>query len=171
MKHRTAFQDTNKKKPIQQNIDNVLNQCQVKMKQMISKKQEIIRETNLLVGQSKHLEDEIERLKKYLEDKDNEMHRKQDEIDMIKKEISEKEGEFGSKIKEVRQKEERYKEGINKINSELASIEHGTMTEYSKRKAELKQKTEELLREKDENKELTDRLYNLTHDLSSLEVN
>ncbi|MCQ2816184.1 MAG: hypothetical protein MJ252_02850 [archaeon] len=169
-KHRTAFQDTNKKKPMQQNIDNVLNQCQLKMKQMITKKQEIIKETNLLKGQSKTLEGEIEHMKKYLEEKENEMHTKQEQIEFLQKQIKEKEGEFGSKIKEIRQKEERFKEGLNKVNSELASIQHGTLTEYSKRKAELKQKIEELLAEKEENKNLTERLYNLTHDLSSLEV-
>lgn len=169
-KHRTAFQDSNKKKPMQQNIDNVLNQCQVKMKQMITKKQEIIKETNLIAGQSKILEGEIEHVKKYLEEKDNEMHRKEEEIDFLKKQIDEKQGEFGTKLKEIREKEERFKQGINKINSELASIEYGTLKEYSLRKFELKQKIEELLKEKEENKNLTEKLYNLTHDLSILEV-
>ena len=140
------------------------------MKELITKKQEIVKETNLLIGQQKILEKEIEHTLKYNEDKENEIQKKEEEITELQKEIKEKEGEFNSKIREIKEKENRFKEGLNKINSELASIEYGTLSEYSQRKAEIKKKIEELLKEKEENKNLSEILFNLTHDLSILEV-
>ena len=169
-KHRTAFQASKKKPPIQQNIDQVLNQCQVKMKEMIAKKQEIITQTNLLIGQQRILQQEIEHIKKFNQDKDEEIQRREEEILNLQGEIKDKDNEYNTKLKEIRNKEERFKTGINKINSELSSIEYGTLSEYSLRKAELRKKVEELLKEKEENKLLSDKLFNLTHDLAILEV-
>lgn len=170
-KHRTAFPENKKKPSVQKNIDQVLNQCQVKMKEMITQKQEITSKTRILINQQTTLKDEIVHIKKKNEERDNQIQKNEEEITSLKNEIKDLKQQFEDKLKEIKDKEELFKEGKNKINSELASIEYGSLAEYSIKKEELKKKLEELVLEKEENKKLQEKLFNLTHDLAIYEVN
>lgn len=170
-KHRTAFPENKKKPSVQKNIDQVLNQCQVKMKEMITQKQEITSKTRILINQQTTLKDEITHIKKKNEEKDNQIQKNEEEIKHLKGEIKDLKQKFEDKIQEIKSKEEQFRDGKNKINSDLASIEYGTLAEYSIKKAELKKKIEELVKEKEENQRLQEKLFNLTHDLAIYEVN
>ena len=65
--HREAFQQkSNSKKPIESNLDAIINQAQLKMKEMITEKQNYHKERNLLIGQERVLDENINFLKYFL---------------------------------------------------------------------------------------------------------
>lgn len=170
-KHRQAFPRTSKKSACQQNIDDVLNTCQVKMKELITKKQEIIAKTNLLIGQQRSLRKEIDYIKKYNEEKEVQIQEKEENLTKLRTEVKEQEDIFQKHLENSKQINLRFKEGINQNESDLANVADNPFSEYSKRKAAIKLKIEELCAEKELNKKLSETYFNLNHDLAILEVN
>ena len=64
--HREAFQiKKGSKSTIESNLDNIINQASIKMKEMILEKQETDKKTNTLIGQENVLNENIN----YLENK------------------------------------------------------------------------------------------------------
>ena len=62
--HREAFaQKKGSKRPVETNLDSIINQAQIKMKEMIAEKQETDKKTNLLIGQENVLNENINFLK------------------------------------------------------------------------------------------------------------
>ena len=88
-KHRTAFQPSKKKPPIQQNIDQVLNQCQVKMK--ILKRTETENSEEIEKTQEKAKSETEETKKSEKESKETQML-----IGMLKKELELKNAQIES---------------------------------------------------------------------------
>lgn len=168
-KCRLAFQQ-GKKSSLQQSIDDVLIQIQLKMKEMVSKKKDIISKRNLIIGQQNTLKNEIQRLKAYIETKDNDIQIKQQEITELQEENKKREEEFKNQLNNSKNEDLKIKEVLNKINSDLENVKYGTLSANSLRKAEIKQKLETLLSEKERNKFLSEKLFNLSHNLNLLEV-
>ena len=75
--HREAFQ-SNKgtKKPLESNIDNVINQAQIKMKEMILQKQSIDDQTDELIGKENVLNEDINFIR-------NEINNKKETLDSL----------------------------------------------------------------------------------------
>ena len=68
--HREAFQaKKGTKRPVESNLDSIINQAQIKMKEMITEKMEIDKKTNLLIGQENVLNDNINFLKSEIKSK------------------------------------------------------------------------------------------------------
>ena len=62
---RTAFPlKKGEKKPIQSNLDTIINTTQIKMRELMLKKQEKDKENNILIGQEKTINANIASIKK-----------------------------------------------------------------------------------------------------------
>ena len=148
--HREAFtQKKGTKKPVESNLDNIINQAQIKMKEMIQEKQETDKKTNLLIGQENVLNEKL-----------NE----------TKEEIKKFEIENKKVIKEANIQEAKLKDDINGINYKLDKIKNGTIPAEASKTFELKKGCEEVSDLKNENNKLREKLYLLSRRLYSLEV-
>ena len=68
--HREVFAPKKgSKRPVESNLDNIINQAQIKMKEMILEKQETDKKTNLLIGQENVLNENINYLKNEINNK------------------------------------------------------------------------------------------------------
>ena len=167
---RTAFPlKKNEKKPIQTNLDNIINTTQIKMREFMLKKQEADKKTNLLLGQEKTIDVNILAIQKEIENKQQSIGLLNDQFNQLESEITLLQNEIQELIKLSNQKEYKFKEDINYINSQLDSIKYGTLHEESQKKFEIKQNLEEVVKYKEDNIKLRERLYILTSQLRELE--
>ena len=170
--HREAFQPKKGSKlPIESNLDNIINQAQIKMKEMILEKQNIDIQTNTLIGQENVLNENINYLKNEINSKKETISSLNKKLDETKEEIKKLEKENKQVIKEANVKEAKLKDDINGINNELEKIKYGTIPAEAKKVFELKKGCEEVINLKDENNKLRERLYLLSRRLYTLEVN
>ena len=167
---RTAFPlKKNEKKPIQTNLDNIINTTQIKMREFMLKKQEADKKTNLLLGQEKTIDVNILAIQKEIENKQQSIGLLNDQFNQLESEITLLQNEIQELIKISNQKEAKFKEDINYINSQLDSIKYGTLQEQSQKKFEIKKNLEEVVKYKEKNLKLRERLYILTSQLRELE--
>lgn len=168
---RTAFPlSSNSKKPVEQNLNTIVNQCQIKMKELIMKKQDYIRKTNILVGKNNTLQEEIAKLENDIQKQKDEYEKANENLNQKYQEIEDNKKAYEEKIKEANEKEALFKEGINQINQDLALLQEGTLPEQSIRRAEIKKKCEEIIAGKEEQTRLEETLYKLTRELGRLEI-
>lgn len=169
--HREAFQQKpNAKKPIESNLDDIINKAQSKMKEMILEKQNYIRDTNLLIGQEKVLNENINFLKSDINEKNDEINKKTEELAEIEASIKNLKNEQKLEIKRANIKEAKLKDDINNINEELESIKYGTIPAQASKNFELKKNCEEVDKLKEINNQLREKLYLLSRQLYTLEV-
>ena len=169
--HREAFQSTKgTKKPLESNIDNVINQAQIKMKEMILQKQSIDDQTDELIGKENVLNEDINFIR-------NEINNKKETLDSLTTKFKETnsnikvlENENKKVLKEANIQEAKYKEDINGINSELEKIKNGTIPVEASKVFALKKACDEIDDLKKKNNLLSEKLYLLSRRLYSLEV-
>ena len=159
----------NEKKPIESNLDKIINTTQIKMRELMSKKQEADKKTNLLLGQEKTIDVNILAIQKEIENKQQSIGLLNDQFNQLESEITLLQNEIQELIKLSNQKEYKFKEDINYINSQLDSIKYGTLHEESQKKFEIKQNLEEVVKYKEDNIKLRERLYSITSQLRELE--
>ena len=93
--HREAFAPKKgTKRPVESNLDNIINQAQIKMKEMILEKQETDRKTNLLIGQENVLNDNINFLKNEINNKKQTIASMNEKLNETKEEIKKLEVEW-----------------------------------------------------------------------------
>jgi len=169
--HREAFvQKKGSKRPVEANLDNIINQAQIKMKEMILEKQDIDQKTNTLIGQENVLNENINFLKSEISNKKQTIASLNEKVKETNEGIKKLEIENKKVIKEANIQEAKLKDDINGINSELEKIKYGTIPAEAKKVFELKKACEEVLELKDTNNKLRDRLYLLSRRLYTLEV-
>lgn len=169
--HREAFQQkANSKKPIESNLDSIINQAQLKMKEMINENQNLHKQRNLLIGQEKVMDENINSLKNEINDKNEEINEKTKQLSEIEENIKNLENEKKEEIRKANVKEAKLKDDINNINEELERIKHGTIPAQASKTFELKKSCEEVEELKKKNNQLRERLYLLSRRLYSLEV-
>ena len=167
---RTAFPlKQGAKKPIQSNLDIIINTTQIKMRELMLKKQEKDKQTSILLGQENTLNSNITALQKEIDNKKLSIDSLNEQNIQLNQDILYLQNEIKNLIKIANQKEEKFKEGINLINSQLEIIKNGTLSEEAQKKFEIKQNLEEVLKYKEENLRLRERLYVLTSQLRELE--
>ncbi len=167
---RTAFPlKQGAKKPIQSNLDNIINTTQIKMRELMLKKQEKDKQTSILLGQENTLNSNITAIQKEIDNKKLSIDSLNEQNIQLNQDILYLQNEIKNLIKIANQKEEKFKEGINLINSQLEIIKNGTLSEEAQKKFEIKQNLEEVLKYKEENLRLRERLYVLTSQLRELE--
>ena len=169
--HREAFAPKKgSKRPVEANLDNIINQAQIKMKEMILEKQEIDKQTNTLIGQENVLNENINFLKSEISNKKQTIASLNEKVKETNEGIKKLEIENKKVIKEANIQEAKLKDDINGINSELEKIKYGTIPAEAKKVFELKKACEEVIDLKDTNNKLRERLYLLSRRLYTLEV-
>ena len=167
---RTAFPlKKGTKNPVNANFDIILNECQLKMKDMINKKNELIKNTNILLGKKDTLYSIIEELDKDIINKQKELETKKQELNSKNEEVKQLETDKQNLIKKANDKEADFKAGINQINFDKVQIQYGILPEKSKYFAVIKAKNEELTATKKEYELLSEQLYMLGNELRRLE--
>lgn len=169
--HREAFQQkSNAKKPIESNLDSIINQAQIKMKEMILEKQNYQKKRHLLIGQERVMDENINSLKSEINDKNELINEKNKEFLEIKENLRNLEHEKKEEIKRANMKEAKLKDDINNINEELEKIKDGTIPAQASKTYELKKTCEEVEELKKKNNQLRETLYLLSRRLYTLEV-
>ena len=169
--HREAFQQkANSKKPIESNLDSIINQAQIKMREMILEKQNYHKKRNLLIGQERVMDESINSLKQEINDKNEEITKKNQQLLEIEENLKQLENEKKEEIRKANVKEAKLKDDINNINEELERIKDGTIPAQASKTFELKKNCEEVEELKNKNQQLRERLYILSRTLYSLEV-
>ena len=169
--HREAFQQkSNAKKPIESNLDSIINQAQIKMKEMILEKQNYQKKKHLLIGQERVMDENINALKSEINDKNDDIKEKEKIFFEIEQNIKNLENEKKLEIKKANEKEAKLKDDINNINEELEKIKDGTIPAQASKTFELKKTCEEVEELKKKNNQLRETLYLLSRRLYTLEV-
>jgi chromosome segregation ATPase len=169
--HREAFQQkANSKKPIESNLDSIINQAQLKMKEMISEIGNYKKQTNLLIGQERVMDENIESLKTEINYKNDLINEKNEQLLEIEENIKNLENEKKEEIRKANVKEAKLKDDINNINEELERIKNGTIPAQASKIFELKKSCEEIEELKKKNNQLREQYYILSRRLYSLEV-
>ena len=169
--HREAFQPKKgSKRAVETNLDNIINQAQIKMKEMIAEKMETDKKTNILIGQENVLNENISFLKNEINNKKQAISSMGKKVAEINEEIKNLEKENKKVIKEANVQEAKLKDDINNINNNLEKIRDGTIPAEAAKVFELKKGVEDVVSIKEENNKLRDRLYLLSRRLYSLEV-
>ena len=163
-------QKANAKNPIESNLDSIINQTQIKMKEMILEKQNYQKKRNLLIGQERVMDENINSLKSEINDKNEFINEKQKVYLEIEENIRNLEEEKKEEIKKANIKEAKLKDDINNINEELSRIKDGTIPAQASKTFELKKNCEEVEELKKENNRLREALYLLSRRLYALEV-
>ena len=170
--HREAFaQKKGSKRPVETNLDSIINQAQIKMKEMIAEKQETDKKTNLLIGQENVLNENINFLKNEINNKKQTIASLNEKVVETREEIKKLEEENKLVIKKANIKEAKLKEDINGINSQLEKIKYGTIPAEAAKVFALKKACEDVVNLKDNNNLLREKLYLLSRRLYTLEVN
>jgi len=169
--HREAFvPKKGDKRPLETNLDNIINQAQIKMKEMISEKMETDKKINLLINQENILNENISFLKNEINNKKQTMTQMNEKLMEINSKISQLEKDNTKVIKESNAQEAKLKDDMNVINGQLDKIKDGTLPAEAGKVFEIKNKCEEMVNLKDENNKLREKLYILSRRLYSLEV-
>ena len=158
------------KRPIESNLDNIINQAQLKMKEMITQKQERDEKTNTLISQENVLNENISELKNEINNKKQSIASMNELVNEQKEKIKNLEKENKKVIKEANVKEAKLKDDINGINNELEKIKYGTLPAEAQKVFAIKKGCDELISLKDENNKLREKLYLLQRRLYYLEV-
>jgi len=169
-KTREAFPAKKGSKPVVTNIDTIIRNSQLKMKEFMTKKQEIDDQTNLLLGKDKLLSENINKVQSDINEKKKIKLDKENEYQEILNEIKELEEQNKKVLKNANEQEAYFKDGINYINSQLDTIKNGTIPENASKNFEIKRTVEEVNKYKEENNKLREKLYMLTRRLNELEI-
>ena len=170
--HREAFQIKNgSKTPIESNLENVINQASIKMKEMIFEKKETDKKTNILIGQENVLNENINYMENKIKDKKQILASLNTQFKQAEDELIKLKQEKNKVIKEANIQEAKLKEDINNINADLEKIKNGSIPVEAAKVFALKKECEEVLSLKEQNNKLREQLYLLSRRLYSLEVN
>ena len=170
--HREAFQiKKGSKSTIESNLDNIINQASIKMKEMILEKQETDKKTNTLIGQENVLNENINYLENKIKDKKQIISSLNNRFKQVEDELIKLKQEKKEVIKEANIQEAKLKEDINNINADLEKIKTGSIPVEAAKVFALKKECEEVLSLKEQNNRLREQLYLLSRRLYSLEVN
>ena len=169
--HREAFQlKKGSKHPIESNLDNIINQASIKMKEMILEKQETDKKTNILIGKENVLNENIRYLENKIKDKKQIISSLNIQLKETENEVNQLKEEKIQAIKEANIQEAKLKDNINAITEELEKIKYGTIPAEAAKVFELKKECEEVLALKEKNNKLREQLYLLSRRIYTLEV-
>ena len=169
-KTRTAFpMKSGSKSAVETNLDKIINQSKLKVKEFMLKKQEIDKNITLLIGQEQTLTNDINHIQSQINEKKSSIEAKKKEFDEIQVDIHNLQEEKKNLIKLQNEQEAKFKEGTNYINSQLDTIANGNIPELAQKRHEIKIQSDLVSKLKDENLMLYERLQVLTRRLEELE--
>lgn len=170
MSHRTAFNTKGQNAALEYNLDKIVHMTSLKVKELISKKQEIIKENSLLKGQKSVRESDINHQGKEIQEKEEQLTKLQEEFLQIQKEIEELEKELKGSVHTSNDNNESLKLTIIGLNEELSNVTIANGVEETNKKISLKMELEKYLEIKTSNKLLVDQMHDLRRELYYLEV-
>lgn len=169
--HRTAFENKSHNEALEYNLDKVVNLTSLKMKELINKKQDKIREGNQLKAQKSVIESDIAYYEKENKDKIEEINKLLEEFMKTQAEIEELEKENKICQQEYNNQDENFKLTVNAVNDDLDSISVVSGVEETNKKSDTRMEYENYIKIKTENKQLMDKMHELRTDLYYLEIN
>jgi phage terminase Nu1 subunit (DNA packaging protein) len=98
--YRSAFANEKKEDPIENNLDNVVNLTQQKLKELNNKHQDKLRENNLLKAQANLIENDVKFLENEIAKKNLTVPSLEQETEKVEREIQQSEQEYKSGLKE-----------------------------------------------------------------------
>jgi hypothetical protein len=169
--HRVAFPGKKQNEALEHNLDKVVNLTSIKLKELINRKQERVRESGDLKAQRSVLESDIIYLEKEIKQKEEEIVKQKSDYDSIIKEIEEEQKEYKSAEGQYKIDNENQRVTVNVVDKELQLIYVNEGVEDSKKKAEIRQEYETYLKVRNDNKLLEDQMHALRRELFYFEVN
>jgi chromosome segregation ATPase len=169
-KTRTAFpMKSGSKSAVESNLDKIINQSKLKVKEFMLKKQDLDKNITLLIGQEQTITNDINHIQSQINEKKSSIEAKKKEFEEIQNDIHNLQEEKKNLIKLQNEQEAKFKEGTNYINSQLETIANGNIPELAQKRHEIKIQCDLVSKLKDENLMLYERLQVLTRRLEELE--
>jgi chromosome segregation ATPase len=170
LNYRSAFPGKTHNEALEYNVDKIVQMTQLKLKELMNKKQENLRQNSLLKGQKTVLESDIIYYEKETKDKEEQLNKLKEEFKTIHKELFDLEVEYRTSLNEYNEKNENIKHTINSVNDELSTVTLANGIEETNKKSEMRKGYEEYLNVKNQNKDFLEKLYEYRRDLYYLEV-
>lgn len=168
--YRTAFQSKNQNEALEHNLDKVVNLTSQKLKEMITKKQEKMRENGLLKAQKSVMENDIAYYEKETKDREEQIFKLTEEFDKTQTDIEDLEKEYKIVMDEYNTQNENYKLTVNSVNKDLSEMTLSNGIEETIKKSDTRIEYESYLKVKGENKKLMEKMHELRTELYYLEV-
>lgn len=169
--HRSAFNNGNSQnEALEYNLDKVVNMTSLKVKELISKKQDKIRENNLLRGQKSVMESDIMHCEKETKEKEQKLISLANEFETLNGEIEQIEKEYKELLNDYNEKNENLKLTVNSVNNEMSIVTVAEGVEETNKISEMKKEYEKYLVAKNENKLLMEKMHELRRELYYLEI-
>jgi hypothetical protein len=168
--YRTAFESKNQNEALEFNLDKIVNLTSQKMKELINKKQDKIREGGHLKAQKGVLESDIAYYEKETKDKEEQITRLTEEYYNTEKEIEELDMEYKNTLNEYNTQNGIFKNTMNFISKDLNTVTISNGIEETNKKSDTKLECESYLKIKSENKNLMEKLHDFRRELYYLEV-
>lgn len=168
--YRSAFPGKSHNDALEHNVDKIVQMTQLKVKEMLNKKQETIRQSNLLKGQKAVIEADIIYNERETRDREELIAKMTEEYDQVNKEISDLEVEYKVCLNEYNERNQNLKSTINSVNDDYTSVSVANGVEETNKKQEMRKEYEAYLAIKNENQLYMDKMHNLRHELYYLEL-
>jgi Mor family transcriptional regulator len=168
--YRTAFQSKSQNEALEHNLDKVVNLTSQKLKEMITKKQDKMRENGLLKAQKSVMESDIAYFEKETKEREEQINRLVDEFDKTGKDIEELEKEYKLVLDEYNLQNENYKLTVNSVNQDLDQMTVSNGIEETIKKSDTKIEYESYMKIKGDNKMLMEKMHESRTELYYLEV-
>ncbi len=168
--HRLAFPAKRQNEALKHNLDKVVNLTSIKLKELINRKQEKVRESGLLKAQKSVLESDVIYFEKDIKEKEEEIKKLNEDLESLTKEISEEEKKYKFARGQYKNENENQRVTVNSVDKELDLLLLCEGVEDSKKKADIRLEYENFIKVKNENKFLEDSMHSLRRELFYLEV-
>jgi len=159
----------NKNDYVEHNVNSVVNLATQKLKELINKKQDNVTQLSVLKGQKNVLNSDIGFYTKEAREKEERIEKYIEEFNNLGEELIELEKEYTVTLQEYRLKEEEIKNTTLLINEEFGKVNEISSKEHNVKKQDIKQEFENLIEIKKDNKNATEKLYDLKKELYHLE--
>jgi hypothetical protein len=168
--YRSAFTNEKKLDSIENNLDNVVNLTQQKLKEFNNKHQDKLRENNTLKAQANIIEGDVKFLENEIAKKNLTLPLIEKEFEKVESEIQHSEKDYKVSLREYNQRNEEFLDTILQLDDEMENANAKSMEEETKKKSKYRTQYEKYKKIKDENQRLTDIMFNLRRELYLIEV-
>lgn len=169
--YRTAFDNKSTNQALEYNVDKIVNLTSLKLKELINKKQDKIREGNQLKAQKSVIESDIVYYEKEAKEKAEQINNLTEEMIRTEAEIADLEREYAVCLDEYNNQCTNFKITVNNVNDDLEAMTITSGVEETNKKSDTRLEYESYLKIKNENKLLMEKMYELRRNLYNLEVN
>ena len=168
--HRSAFGNHKKEDSLENNLDNVVNLTQLKIKELSNKNQDKLRENNYLKSQYNQIQSDVKLLEMEISQKKQTIPTLKQEMEKIENEIESNEKDYKLSLKEFNKKNEDLLFTMLTVGDDLDSANAKNSAVETNKNSKYRIEYEKYTQIKEENQKLTDMMFNLRRDLYLIEV-